>query len=279
MPLLSVAVAAGGFLFAPMAGNGALAAIMNLGAMRLEVEYDAVTPVALLGRMKTASASLTADLSPLTYRIAAYTRAEGMLDWFVDSTVAVVSTGAVTPLGLVPGHNDSSVRDGAKHRHIVLDFTPGEVLTSVSPKFGDWGFPATTHAQKLEAMDPLSALIDLTLRIDASQANPCGGPLRIFDGKQRYDLRLKFAQRFQWKSDAYKGPAIKCTVEYVEIAGFDPKSAEDKEADRADIEWANFILAELNGGTVTPPIKAELRSKRSGKYTIEATRLKYGPAR
>ena len=52
-----------------------------------------------------------------------------------------------------------------------------------------------------------------------------------------------------------------------------------READRADIRWTNITLAEINGGQLTPPLQAELRSNRSGKYTFQATKLSYGRAR
>ena len=103
--------------------------------------------------------------------------------------------------------------------------------------------------------------------------------VRVFDGKQRYDVRLKYVQRLNWNTDVYKGPALKCDAEYVEIAGYDPKSAQQKADDKADIEWSNIILAELDGGELSPPLKAEVRSKRSGKYTFQATRLKYTTVR
>lgn len=279
MPFLTIAATAGGLLLAPLAAQNALSTIAALGPTRLEMQYEAITPVPWLGRQRTASASFTADLSATRYRIAMNSRAEGMVDWFVDSDVAMVAIGWVSPYGLHTQHFDSSVQNGGKHRRVLVDYTPAEVVISVSPKFGDWGFPATTNQQKLEAVDPLTALMNLTLRIGATRNNPCGGPMRIFDGKQRYDIRFKFAGRINWNSDVYKGPAIKCDAEYIEIAGYDPKSAQQKAEDKADIEWANFILAEIEGGELTPPIKAELRSRRSGKYTYQATKLKYSMAR
>ncbi|HOY78012.1 MAG TPA: DUF3108 domain-containing protein, partial [Hyphomonadaceae bacterium] len=127
-----------------MAGQNALATIASVGSIRVEAEYEAITPVPWMGRHRTASASLTADISGSRYRIAMNSRAEGFVDWFVDSSAAMVSTGIVTPRGLQPLRYDSSVQDGAKHRRVLVDYTPGEVLVSVSPKYGDWGFPATT---------------------------------------------------------------------------------------------------------------------------------------
>ena len=277
MALISAAIAAGGLLTLPMAGNGAISAIMVHGPAHLEIEYEAVVPVPLLGRVKAASATVAADLTPRGYIIESHARTKGVYDWFVDYNLSIISTGAMTPYGLRPLRYDSSNKDGKKNRHVIVEFSPSEVVVSVTPKYGDWGFPPTTKEQMLEAMDPLSAIIELTLRTGASPPNPCGGPMRIFDGKQRYDLRLKFSGRLGWKSKAYSGPVLKCAIEYVEIAGFKNKTAEQKAKDRRDMEWSNIILAELNGGAITPPIKIEGRSKSRGKMTVQATRLSYGP--
>ncbi len=279
MAVFTALLSAGGLLFLPLLGQNGLSQIAAGGAnMRLEAEYEAITPVPWVGRHKTASASLVVDLSPNSYRVTMSSRAEGFIDWFVDASTTMTSNGALTAFGLFPAHFDSTVRDGSKQRRVIVDYTGREVLVSVSPKFGNWGYPATSNAQKLEAVDPLTAILGMTMRIRATPANPCGGPLRMFDGKQRYDIRLRYVARLTWDSDVYKGPALKCEAEYIEIAGFDAKSAQQKEDDRNDIAWANFILAELDGGALTPPLKAELRSKRSGKYTIQATKLRYGRA-
>src|SRR5262245_50541747 len=78
MPVLTAVIAAGGFLTLPMAGNGAIQAIM-VQPMHLEIEYEGIEPVPVLGRIKTASATLTADLSPQSYKITARARTEGMM--------------------------------------------------------------------------------------------------------------------------------------------------------------------------------------------------------
>ena len=275
MALISAAVAAGGLLTLPMAGNGALAVLMVQGPVRLEIEYEAIVPMPVIGRIKAASASVSAEIEPKGYTVNTHARAEGMVDWFVDYNLKVGTIGAVTPYGLRPLRFDSNNRDGKKNRHVIVEFSPNEVVVSVTPKYGDWGFPPTSKSQMLEAVDPLSAIVELALRAEATPANPCGGPMRIFDGKQRYDLHLKFIQRLNWKSKVYTGPVLQCDLEYVEIAGFKNETAAQKAKDKADIKWSNMILAELNGGTLTPPIKVEARSKKRGKITIQATRLSH----
>ena len=260
-----------------MAAQNALATITSVGSVRVQAEYEAITPVPWMGRHRTASASLTADVSAARYRNALEGRAAGFLDWFIDSSIAMVSTGQVTLYGLSPLRYDSSVQEGAKHRRVLVDYTPGEVLVSVSPKYGDWGFPATTPPQKLEAVDPLTAILNLTIRADATPSNPCGAALRVFDGKQRYGLRLRYSGRVEWDSNAYKGPAIKCDVDYIEIAGFDPKSANRKlligktyagpTSSSPKSSAASFPrLCKPNSA---PTAQASTRSRPRGRHTAE----------
>ena len=123
----------------------------------------------------------------------------------------------------------------------------------------------------------MAALVNLTLGAGATADNPCGSAIRIFDGKQRYDVKLAFAGRIDFRSGAYKGRAIKCAASYVEIAGFRQKGEKQRQDEAANIEWANIILADLPGG-LHPPIKMEPRTKKKGKLTFQAVKLVFGPA-
>ncbi len=277
--MLAVLFSAGGIFTAPMAADSAaLAALSAQGAHRLEVAYEGLVPVPVLGRIKAATASINAWIGPTGYNANTRAQAAGIVDWFVDYNLFISSTGRVTPAGLMPGHYDSNNQDGRKNRHVTVDFNPTEVLTKVTPKFGDYGYPPATPEQKLEAMDPVSAILNLALASNATAANPCGGPMRAFDGKQRFDLKLTFDSRISYKSAVYSGPALVCNVEYVEIAGFKAKTAEKKAEDKADMMWTNLVLAELPDG-LRPPLKIEARSKKRGKMTVQATRLNYGLAK
>jgi len=85
MPVLTAVIAAGGFLTLPLAGNGAIQAIMSQ-PMRLEIQYEGIEPVPVLGRVKTASASLVADLSPQSYKIVAHARSKGVMTGSPNTT-------------------------------------------------------------------------------------------------------------------------------------------------------------------------------------------------
>src|SRR5690606_13194129 len=65
MPFFPAMVSAGAMFFLPMVGQNALFGIAGGGqAMRLEAEYEAITPVPWMGRHKTASGSLIIDFTP-----------------------------------------------------------------------------------------------------------------------------------------------------------------------------------------------------------------------
>ena len=141
MPFLSAAAAAGGLLFAPMAAQNALATIATVGASRLEAEYEAITPVPWVGRHRTASATLTADLSATRYRIAIDTPGRRLPRLVRRFQRRDGRDRLVTPRGLVPLRFDSSVQDGSKHRRVLVDFTPGEVLVKRLAEIQRLGLP------------------------------------------------------------------------------------------------------------------------------------------
>jgi hypothetical protein len=67
-------------------------------------------------------------------------------------------------------------------------------------------------------LDPLSAILALT-HVDAP--SPCGRKVPIFDGKQRFDIDLKFA-RTEPVAGMPGETAIVCRVKYTPIAGYRP---------------------------------------------------------
>lgn len=75
-----------------------------------------------------------------------------------------------------------------------------------------------TRAHLQGVVDPLSAILAIT---HSDAASPCGRKFAIFDGKQRFDIDLRFA-----REEALPGAAgesvIVCRVKYMPIAGYRP---------------------------------------------------------
>jgi hypothetical protein len=127
------------------------------------------------------------------------------------------STGTVVAKSAKPADfrfdYESSVRSG----FVAMGFDQTGVDTiSIVPTMLD---PADTvpltrdHIKSV--LDPLSAIMVLT-HTDAS--TPCGRKVPIFDGKQRFDLDLRYARKEP--VEGLKETAIVCRVKYLPIAGY-----------------------------------------------------------
>lgn len=77
------------------------------------------------------------------------------------------------------------------------------------------------------ALDPLTAVMALTR--PAGDKGPCDRVIPIFDGKQRFDLRLSYSRQEpvrEIQQSGQPGIAIVCSVRYVPIGGYSPSEAE-----------------------------------------------------
>jgi Protein of unknown function (DUF3108) len=65
-------------------------------------------------------------------------------------------------------------------------------------------------------LDPLSAIVALT-HFDGKQ--PCGRKVEIFDGKQRFDIKLRYSRHVPIAAGR-RGQAIVCRVKYTPVGGY-----------------------------------------------------------
>ena len=80
-----------------------------------------------------------------------------------------------------------------------------------------------TRKHMRNVVDPLSAIVMLTnVGSNRSGSEVCSRRLPIFDGKQRYDLKLTYKGTKRVTADGYSGPAYICKVKFLPIAGHRP---------------------------------------------------------
>ena len=100
------------------------------------------------------------------------------------------------------------------------------------------------------AIDPLSMLFGIARR---NTPNPCAGKLRIFDGNHVYDMRLAKVGNEAVRNMNYSGPALKCRLIYVPVAGM---SAEKKRKGLknppAFTVWLARVKSAENGSVYLP---------------------------
>jgi uncharacterized protein DUF3108 len=89
-----------------------------------------------------------------------------------------------------------------------------------------------TRKHMLNVVDPMSAIVMLTnIGSNKSGAEVCTQRLPIFDGKQRYDIKLSFkSTKTISAANGYNGPAYICKVKFMPIAGH---KADDKDNEYA----------------------------------------------
>lgn len=278
--LLLASLAAGVFASGPVASDTAsprpdtpLTAVRDGQPMRMIYELRASAWVFILPA--TGKARFTVDVQPDTYRITSKVKTTGLADILVNYDLGLSATGYVRPRGLETYAYTSQNRDGKKNRRVELIYGDDDVAMEVTPAFGDLGDPPATPEQKLNALDPVTALINFALEPRAPGDNPCGGPMKIFDGRQLSHLHFNYAGMREVRSDAWRGEAIECHVELERVAGFDRDEIEQQNLTGINGPLRMWLAPLPNGATV--PVRIEAQTDDIGKVTLQASELRFEP--
>lgn len=124
----------------------------------------------------------------------------------------------------------------AKSGSVKMGFGESGVESiSVNPVADDPPDTVPLTRQDLKGVfDPLTAIMAMT-HVDAP--SPCGRKIPVFDGRQRFDLDLRFARQ-QPVAGLPGQMAIVCRVKYTPIAGYRPTEETLALASSNDIEIA-----------------------------------------
>lgn len=259
---------------APAAPKGGLLANVKAGEpMRMIYELDARAMILIIPA--TGRATFDVEMKPSTYTIKSKVRTTGLADIFVNYDMELAASGHVRPDELKTSGYVSQNRDGKKNRRVELSMKKDGFTMTANPRFGDLGDPAATQEQAILANDPLTALITFALEPRAKGADPCGGPIRVFDGKQLTYLHLKNAGKANVKSPAWSGQAIECHVTMDKIAGY--KAGEVNKDTLTGIEGPlRMYLAPLENGAHVP-VRIVADTDKIGKVTLQARTLRFEP--
>jgi hypothetical protein len=223
----------------------------------------------------TGRASFDVAMQPDNYVINSRVKVTGIADWFVNYDMVLQASGYTRSDALKTYSYVSQNRDGKKNRKVNLTIGPDSFKMKADPQFGNLGDPAATTQQVLKTNDPITALITFALEPRAPGADPCGGPIRIFDGRQLTYLHLKNAGMKHVKTDAWSGDAIECHVTMEKVAGY--KKGESNKDNLSGIDGPlRMWLAPLENG-VTVPVKIQADTDKIGKITLQASKLRFEP--
>lgn len=259
---------------APAAPKGSVLANIKAGEpMRMVYELDARAMILIIPA--TGRASFDVEMKPNTYTIKSKVRTTGLADVFVNYDMELAASGFVRAGELKTSGYVSQNRDGKKNRRVELSMKKDGFTMKANPTFGNLGDPAATQEQAILANDPLTALITFALEPRAKGADPCGGPIRVFDGKQLTYLHLKNAGTANVKSPAWSGKAIECHVTMDKIAGY--KAGEVNKDTLTGIDGPlRMYLAPLENGSHVP-VRIVADTDKVGKVTLQARTLRFEP--
>lgn len=250
-----------------------LAALALCSAAAAETRsFDGAYAVRIYG-VTAGEFALTVNLNDTSYEARTSQRTTGLVRSMVGnrqdySAIArgVVADGAVRP-------QSYQHQGGRRNRLVKVSYGAADVVTTAEPAFGSMGDPPATPAQKLGSTDTVSSFVSMLL--NPAGGDPCKRTIRVFDGRQRFDLEMRPNGRQRVSTRAWSGEAIRCTVRYREVAGF---SAPEPGDERVGDDPLTFLFAPLPNG-MTAPVRIEWPTDGAGVAIMEAKRFAAtGPA-
>jgi len=145
---------------------------------------------------------------------------------------------------------------GGKNGRIVrVTFTPTTAVTTATPPMG-MGKPPATDAQKVGVVDQVTLIAQMML----AGGDPCAQSLKVYmDGRARFDLALTPDGRQRVAVGDYRGPAVRCAVRMVPLAGFSDPQEQAK---------LTFLFAPIGG--YNAPVLVEMPTDSIGTVRLEA---------
>lgn len=249
--------------------------VKNGQPMRMNYELEAKAYILFIPA--TGRATFNADIKDDHYFVNSRVKVTGIADWFVNYDMNLQASGYTWKDQLQTYSYKSQNRDGKKNRRVEMTIKdPNNFDMVATPRFGNLGEPAATAAQAYDAKDPISALISFALEPRAPGTDPCGGPLKIFDGRQLTHLHLKNAGTKDIRTPVWRGDAIECHVTLERVAGYDADEMENP-SNLSGIDGPlRMYLAPLDNGA-TVPIKIVAETDKIGTVKLTAKRLSFEP--
>jgi hypothetical protein len=176
-----------------------------------------------LGGFNLGNAEINAQFDRNEYELAAAIRTDGIADQFFATSFDLTSQGQFRAGSVRPAQFVSTYASEDSGRTVQLTYGSGIPEMVAEPAYGDGFGPHIRPTDIQRTQDPLSALLVPTV---TENANPCERSLPLFDGRRRYDLRLSADGETNLTSDdgGYSGPAVRCAVRMMPIAGYERKT-------------------------------------------------------
>ncbi|MDI4666563.1 DUF3108 domain-containing protein [Xanthobacter autotrophicus] len=212
---LRAALAAGAVFAGILASPGAVRA-----EGRLEAKYTLTVGSVELGR-----GSIVVEAGDANYEISGSARVTGVLRAVSSGKGVAASRGTLSGGRMVPRVYAMNAEADGKAETARIAIAGGAVKEmDVEPPLKPLPdrVPLTPDALQ-NVIDPMSgAFVYVPGSGDLLSAAACERAIPVFDGRQRYDVKLSYLRTEKVKTQGYAGPAVVCGVRYSPVAGHRP---------------------------------------------------------
>jgi Protein of unknown function (DUF3108) len=172
-------------------------------------------------RIRVGDIAATGVFGESEYAISARGRASGIIKVLVDGEASLSTHGTIKDGYLVPTAFTSKIVTDAETSDVTMVLDEGSVkeLAAAAPPKSDR--VPVTQANRQDVVDPLTAMLfSAAATGEGLSQEVCRHTLPIFDGQQRYDLKLAFKRMDKVTAEkGYAGPVVVCSLSYEPIAG------------------------------------------------------------
>lgn len=218
--------------------------------------------------------SIIVEANDAAYEITGMARLTGIMRAVSSAKGAAAARGAIASGRMVPRVYAMNADADGKEESARIAMASGAVKEmDVEPALK----PAAdrvpvTPAVLQSVLDPVSgAFLYVPDHVDMFSPATCARIIPVFDGRQRYDIKLSFKAVEQVQTDGYRGPALVCAARYQPVAGHRPSRYTVKYmVDNKDMfAW----LVPIAGTRLLAPFKVSVGTM-IGTATLEATVFK-----
>lgn len=194
---------------------------------------------------------ITTWLGSDKYTISGSARTFGISRLFSKAKGHSKSSGKLKNGRIVALSHDVHYRSGKDKGSVNIEFKKGRVARSASVPSVRYKRDAVkvTPAHLKSVLDPMSVAIIAVKKKEINNGNAiCNRTLPVYDGKNRFNLQMKFKGRRNVVTKGFKGIAYVCAARYVPVAGHRPHKKHIKQLQRN--KSIEISLARIGNTTV-----------------------------
>jgi hypothetical protein len=239
-------------------------------ATRLTLGYEVYA-----GGLKGVEFDYRLELGEGRYRTDFTGEIVGAYGWLIDFSMTSGVEGALA--GGAPEPESYAMRsrwnDNPPRAIDILWGEDRRARAEVAPVPGEEAREPVPAELLVGAVDPLSAALSLSQTV--AETGRCAGAAEVFDGRRRFDLIVEDGGEAMIEANdyqVYEGPARRCLIDFVPVAGFKQETEEGRPEEQRFDKTIRVYLAPVEAGLPPLPVRMEF-DHRLGAVRVHLARI------